>query len=111
WAGSLGASDGINVISGTGSMTYGERAGTGARVGGWGELFGDEGSAYWIATRALSVFSQMSDGRLAPGPLMDVLRTHLDLSADLDLVDVVLNRWKGSRSEIAALSRQVGAAA
>jgi N-acetylglucosamine kinase-like BadF-type ATPase len=111
WAGSLGAADGINVISGTGSMTYGERAGTGIRVGGWGELFGDEGSAYWIAVRALSVFSQMSDGRLAPGPLMDVLRTHLSLKADLDLVDVVLNRWKGSRSEIAALSPRVGQAA
>lgn len=111
WAGSLGAADGINVISGTGSMTYGERAGTGSRVGGWGELFGDEGSAYWIAARGLSAFSQMSDGRLAPGPLIDVLRAHLDLTADLDLVDVVLNRWKGSRSEIAALSRQVGEAA
>jgi len=111
WAGSLGAADGINVISGTGSMTYGERSGTGARIGGWGELFGDEGSAYWIAARGLSAFSQMSDGRLAPGPLLDVLRTHLDLTADLDLVDVVLNRWKGSRSEIAALSRQVGEAA
>ncbi|QTE28589.1 N-acetylglucosamine kinase [Pengzhenrongella sicca] len=111
WAGSLGAVDGINVISGTGSMTYGERAGTGARVGGWGELFGDEGSAYWIAVRGLTAFSQMSDGRLAPGPLLEVLRTHLDLTADLDLVDVVLNRWKGSRSEIAAMSRQIGEAA
>lgn len=111
WAGSLGAADGINVISGTGSMTYGERAGIGARVGGWGELFGDEGSAYWIAVRGLSAFSQMSDGRLPQGPLVDVLRTHLDLTADLDLVDVVLNRWKGSRSEIAALSPQVTEAA
>lgn len=111
WAGSLAAADGINVISGTGSMTYGERAGTGARVGGWGELFGDEGSAYWIAVRGLSAFSQMSDGRLPQGPLVDVLRTHLDLTTDLDLVDVVLNRWKGGRSEIAALSRQVAEAA
>ena len=111
WAGSLGAVDGINVISGTGSMTYGERAGSGVRIGGWGELFGDEGSAYWIAVRGLSAFSQMSDGRRAPGPLLDVLRGHLGLAADLDLVDVVLNRWKGSRSEIAALSRQVGEAA
>ncbi|WP_407342015.1 BadF/BadG/BcrA/BcrD ATPase family protein [Pengzhenrongella phosphoraccumulans] len=111
WAGSLGAADGINVISGTGSMTYGERAGKGARVGGWGELFGDEGSAYWIAIRGLMTYSQMSDGRLAPGPLVDVLRHHLDLAGDLDLVDMVLNRWKGSRSEIAALSRQVGEAA
>lgn len=53
WAGSLGGADGINVISGTGSMTYGEHRGCGTRVGGWAELFGDEGSAYWIATRVL----------------------------------------------------------
>jgi N-acetylglucosamine kinase-like BadF-type ATPase len=111
WAGSLAAADGINVISGTGSMTYGERQGQRARVGGWGELFGDEGSAYWIAVRALNVFSRMSDGRLPEGPLADVLRRHLALSSDLDLVDVVLNRWHGGRSEIAALSRQVAGAA
>ena len=54
WAGSLAGEDGINVISGTGSMTYGERQGVGHRVGGWGELFGDEGSAYWIATQGLT---------------------------------------------------------
>ena len=29
WAGSLGATDGINVVGGTGSMTYGERRGVG----------------------------------------------------------------------------------
>lgn len=111
WAGSLGAADGINVISGTGSMTYGERGANGVRVGGWGELFGDEGSAYWIAARGLGAFSRMSDGRLEPGPLLDVLRSHLNLQSDLDLVDVVLNRWHGARSEIAALSRQVDHAA
>lgn len=111
WAGSLGAVDGINVISGTGSMTYGEHAGRRARVGGWGELFGDEGSAYWIAVRGLNAFSRMSDGRAVPGPLLDVLRQHLQLPADLDLVDVVLNRWGGRRGEIAALCRQVVQAA
>ena len=52
--GSLAGEDGINVISGTGSMTYGERQGLGHRVGGWGELFGDEGSAYWVATQGLN---------------------------------------------------------
>jgi N-acetylglucosamine kinase-like BadF-type ATPase len=111
WAGSLAGADGINVISGTGSMTYGERAGVGARVGGWGELFGDEGSAYWIAVRGLNLFSRMSDGRLPAGPLADVFRRHLDLPTDLDLVDVVHGRWQGGRSEIAALSRQVAEAA
>jgi N-acetylglucosamine kinase-like BadF-type ATPase len=111
WAGSLGGIDGINVISGTGSLTYGERAGTGIRVGGWGELFGDEGSAYWIAIKGLNAYSRMSDGRLPVGPLHETLRTHLALEADLDLVDVVLNRWRGGRSEIAALSRVVAGAA
>ncbi|WP_119069937.1 N-acetylglucosamine kinase [Rubrobacter indicoceani] len=111
WAGSLGAVDGINIISGTGSMTYGERGGFGVRVGGWGELFGDEGSAYWIATRGLNAFTRMSDGRLEPGPLYETILNHLDLEGDLDLIDIVLNRWKGSRSEIAALSRVVVEAA
>ena len=111
WAGSLGAEDGINVISGTGSMTYGERAGRGVRVGGWGELFGDEGSAYWISIRGLSAFSRMSDGRLPVGPLHEIMREHLGLASDLDLVDVVLNRWQGGRSEVAALSRVIAKAA
>ncbi|MEV0718888.1 BadF/BadG/BcrA/BcrD ATPase family protein [Asanoa sp. NPDC050611] len=111
WSGSLGAADGINVISGTGSMTYGERAGRGHRVGGWSELFGDEGSAYWIASRGLQAFSRMSDGRAPRGPLLDVLREHLELAADLDLIDVVLNRWQGDRGRIAALCPQVITAA
>ena len=111
WAGSLGGLDGINVVSGTGSITYGEKEGKGARVGGWGELFGDEGSAHWIAIKGLNAFSRMSDGRLPRGPLHEALRTYLELAADLDLVDVVLNRWQGARSEIAALSRTVVKAA
>ena len=111
WAGSLGAVDGVNVIAGTGSMTYGEHGPHRLRVGGWGELFDDEGSAYWIAIRGLAAFARMSDGRLPPGPLHDTLTEHLGLATDLDLVDVVLNRWQGDRSRIAALARTVAAAA
>ncbi len=51
WAGSLAGRDGVNVIAGTGSMAYGERGGTAHRVGGWSEVFGDEGSAYWVAVQ------------------------------------------------------------
>ncbi|MFC9121583.1 BadF/BadG/BcrA/BcrD ATPase family protein [Streptomyces sp. NPDC057067] len=111
WAGSLGAVDGINVISGTGSMTYGERLGRGVRVGGWSEMFGDEGSAHWIAVRGLNAFSRMGDGRLPEGPLAEVFRRHLDLASDLDVIDVVHNQWQGDRGRIAALSRSVTEAA
>ncbi|UNB52359.1 N-acetylglucosamine kinase [Mycolicibacterium sp. YH-1] len=111
WAGSLGGEDGINVISGTGSMTYGERNGTGHRVGGWGELFGDEGSAYWVATQGLNAFSRMSDGRLARGPLYEQLKRRLDVAADLDVVSLVIEKWAGNRSSIAALATTVCQAA
>lgn len=111
WAGSLAGADGINVIAGTGSMTYGRRAGAGVRVGGWGELFGDEGSGYWIGIRALRAFSKMSDGRAERGPLHDVLRRHLALDADIDLVGLVLHQWRGARQHIAALAPVVREAA
>jgi N-acetylglucosamine kinase-like BadF-type ATPase len=46
---------GIVLIAGTGSVAYGEDAsGRSARAGGWGYLFGDRGSAFWIARSALS---------------------------------------------------------
>ncbi|WP_156365034.1 N-acetylglucosamine kinase [Sciscionella sediminilitoris] len=111
WAGSLGGADGINVVSGTGSIAYGERAGTGARVGGWSELFGDEGSAYWIGNRGLAGFTRCSDGRSPVGPLYALVREHLGLTEDLDLIGLVLNQWRGNRSRIAALSRLVVTAA
>src|SRR5262249_42303100 len=68
-AGSLGGADGITIVAGTGSICYGERQGKSARAGGWGEVFGDEGSAYWIAVQGLNLFSRMSDGRAPRGPL------------------------------------------
>lgn len=111
WAGSLAGADGINVISGTGSMTYGERAGVGCRVGGWGELFGDEGSAYWVAVRGLNAYSRMSDGRLARSALYDLMRDRLNLGSDLDAVSLVIERWSGNRSAIADLARTVCVAA
>lgn len=54
WAGAFGGEPGIVVISGTGSIAYGRNAaGEEARAGGWGPLFGDEGSAYRLGIDAL----------------------------------------------------------
>jgi N-acetylglucosamine kinase-like BadF-type ATPase len=109
WAGSLGGEDGINVVAGTGSIGYGERRGKSARAGGWGEVFGDEGSAYWIAVQGLNVFTRMSDGRLPKGPLHAAFRASFGLSADLDLCAKVLNEH--TRGSIAAMSELVTRAA
>lgn len=111
WAGSLGGEDGINIVAGTGSIGYGERQGLSARGGGWGEVFSDEGSAYWIAAQGLNAFSRMADGRLPRGPLHDLLTTALELKSDLDLCAYVYAKATPQRDRIAALSRLVAQAA
>lgn len=103
WAGSLACRDGINVVAGTGSICYGERDGKSARCGGWGELFGDEGSAYWIACRGLDLFARMSDGREPRGALYDLMRQHLALTDDLALCAHVYVTLAGDRARIAQL--------
>ncbi|NNC23092.1 N-acetylglucosamine kinase [Salinisphaera sp. USBA-960] len=79
WAGSLGAVDGINVIAGTGSMAYGQYHGRHQRCGGWGWRFGDEGSAYWIGSQGLNLFTRMSDGRTPRSAFYDLFFERLGL--------------------------------
>lgn len=54
-AGALDGAAGVVVIAGTGSIAFArnERGGS-ALTGGWGYLFGDEGSAFWLASTALA---------------------------------------------------------
>ena len=67
-----GASPGVVLISGTGSIAYGVSPhGVAARAGGWGPTLGDEGSGYWIGRRALAAVMRDSDGR---GPQTDLTR-------------------------------------
>ena len=111
WAGSLLCRDGISIVAGTGSICYGERNGLIARCGGWGELFSDEGSAYWIACRGLNLFSRMSDGRAVRGPLYEIVRRSLNIAEDLDLCAHVFSQLGGDRARIAQLSKLVTQAA
>lgn len=110
WAGSLACADGINLVAGTGSIGYGERKGKSARVGGWGEVFSDEGSAYWIAIRGLNAFTRMSDRRLPKGALHEAFRRRLDLDTDLDICAKVMGDQGLARDEIAGLAPVVAEA-
>lgn len=111
WAGSLGCVDGISVIAGTGSMAYGEYGGRTARAGGWGELIGDEGSAYWIAREGMNLFSRMSDGRTSRGPLYELVRSRSGIDADLDLCSKVYGAEVNTRSAFAQFAPLVHEAA
>lgn len=57
---------GVLILSGTGSMAWGSLNGLSDphyRAGGWGEMIGDEGSAFWIGRYALQIISRHLDGR------------------------------------------------
>ena len=111
WAGALAGRDGINIVAGTGSIAYGEFVSRSARAGGWGELFSDEGSAYWVARAALNLFSRMSDGRAQKAPLYDLIREHFRVRDDLTYAPPSTGPPPLTRSELAALAPLVARAA
>lgn len=80
---------GVLLIAGTGSMAFG-RGPTGAtsRCGGWGPVFGDEGSGAWIGRRALSVVAAAADGREPETALTGAVLTAAEVSETSDLI-----RW------------------
>jgi N-acetylglucosamine kinase-like BadF-type ATPase len=70
-AGAFDGAPGIALIAGTGSVALGiDEDGKRARAGGWGYLFGDEGSAFWIAREALGAAMREEDAG-APLDLRD----------------------------------------
>jgi N-acetylglucosamine kinase-like BadF-type ATPase len=111
WAGALAGRDGINIVAGTGSIAYGEFETRNARAGGWGQLYSDEGSAYWIAREGLALFSRMSDGRTPKAALYELIRERFQLRADHDLCAAIYGPPALARSELAALAPLVAQAA
>jgi N-acetylglucosamine kinase len=62
-------SDGIVFAGGTGSVAYYRLQGETKRVGGWNWFIGDDGSASWIAKRALNIATLEYDA-IHPGKLI-----------------------------------------
>ncbi len=105
--GAFSGEPGIVLVSGTGSICYGKNtSGQTARAGGWGHLLGDEGSATWIAIKALKSALLMQDGRLPNGELRSTLSTQLGVE---DIADVVPEFYRGriTVAQIAELSKLV----
>jgi len=80
-AGAFGGGPGILVIAGTGSVAFGTNdEGLRARAGGWGYLFGDEGSAFWIAREAIARAMRDEDFGSPPG-LGPLATTHFGVAS------------------------------
>lgn len=106
WAGSLLCNPGINIVAGTGSIAFGKNAkGETARCGGWSEWFSDEGSGYWLGMKCVQMFSRQSDGRDERGPLYNIFKNQLKLTADEDIIDLFEKEYLHRRDRIASLQK------
>jgi len=95
---------GVGIISGTGSICHGRTPdGREARSGGWGYIFGDEGSGYALVRAALQAVAQAADRRIPPTLLTGRILAAWGLERPTDLVAKVYRGGLG-RAEIAALA-------
>ncbi len=96
---------GIALIAGTGSFAYGRTAaGSEDRCGGWGYLYGDEGSGYALAIAGLRSAVMACDGRGPTTALVTEFQQWLEI-ANLKSWLVTLRNW--DRDQIAQAARVV----
>ena len=104
-AGALQGKPGVVALAGTGSAILGigvdkERV----KVGGWGPVYGDEGSAYRIGRRALVAAARAYDGRGRSTALSEAILRALGINDFRETVERVYVKGMEAR-EIAALGR------
>lgn len=103
----LQGEEGILVIAGTGSVCFGKSQDEWYRVGGWGHLFGDEGSGYYIGKLAIQQALAEFDLDQEPGILTQRLYTHFEVTTVLELIKVVYKLTKDQLAEIAQLVAEI----
>ncbi|GMV92055.1 MAG: hypothetical protein AMXMBFR82_18330 [Candidatus Hydrogenedentota bacterium] len=101
----IGDGEGMVVIAGTGSSVIAKTAGGQPRIfGGRGALFGDVGSAYDIAVRALRAAAASLDGQCGPTKLVDALPEAAGLRTFSELI--VWSR-SATKQDVASLAPAV----
>ena len=97
---------GVLLVAGTGSIALGRSSRGGRiRVGGWGPLLGDEGSAYRIGLEGLRAVLRARDGR---GPETELAALLTDVAeAGADPREIVSFADRAGKSGIGALAPTV----
>jgi N-acetylglucosamine kinase-like BadF-type ATPase len=110
-SGATAGQPGLIAIAGTGSIAFGRNAsGKTARAAGWGYMFGDEGSGFYITRQALRAALRSEEGW---GPSTSLRSVLLDATGAPN-VDQLLHRLytpEFPRSRIAGLAKLVDQAA
>lgn len=105
-AGGLEGREGIVLIAGTGSSTYGRRSDGRNHRTGWGFLLDDRGSGYFLGLQAMIAAVMEADGRGAPTSLAHVVRARFRFS-DIDDILRILYHDRIPVAEIASLAPDV----
>jgi N-acetylglucosamine kinase-like BadF-type ATPase len=104
-------SPGAVLISGTGSMACGiDAGGIYHTAGGWGQVLGDEGSAYHLALKGIKASLRAYDGLAEVTQLSARVMKFFDLKKIPDIIDKIYNP-PVEKSLIAAFATEVEAAA
>jgi N-acetylglucosamine kinase-like BadF-type ATPase len=105
-AGAVPSRPAVVVIAGTGSVAYGEGPGGGAvRLGGWGYLFGDPGSAFAVAREALATAMRADDAGV-PHPLGEAALAYFD-RPNLRALATAAIQGRIARGKLAGFARVV----
>jgi len=95
---------GVALVAGTGSVAFAmDKSGQESVVGGWGYLFGDEGSAFWLGQAALRAISHADDDRGATTLLTQKILDRLRTESPREMLSI-LSRTGDQRREIAGLA-------
>jgi N-acetylglucosamine kinase-like BadF-type ATPase len=101
----------VLVLAGTGAIACClDSEGREAMTGGWGYLMGDEGSASWIAPRALSAATRAEDGRGPDTCLRQRIPRHFGVES-LRALHPLIYTQQIDRVRLASAARVVGEAA
>ena len=104
---------GLCIISGTGALIGGVSSdGSTDRVDGWGHLFGDLGSAYYIGQEAVKKSLEAFDGRGEDTSLKDMITKRLSVNSIIEVTDRFYRLDNNNKvKKIAKLSVEVDKAA
>lgn len=110
-SGALAGAPGVVTISGTGTIAFGRNAqGRAARAGGWGYIFGDEGSGFDLVRQAIRAALRFEEGWGPATVLRDRLMAATHATDANDMVHLMYTLdWPRSRA--AKLAKLVDQAA